>query len=74
MNVWKRLQGLLAGAPRQLGDVTAQHADDTSTVTLVEGGTLRVRGTSVAVGDRAFVVDGRIVGPAPTLPVVIQEE
>lgn len=68
-NVWKQFAQLLPGAPLLLGTVLADHADGTVTVQLLDGGLLRVTGSSV-VGDRVFVRDGEVIGPAPTLPGV----
>ena len=47
--------------------VAAVGTDGTSTVTTAAGGTLRVLGDSVAVGDKAYVRDGVIIGEAPNM-------
>ena len=69
-NPWKRLENLLPHSPLLAGDVTAHHPDGTSTVQLPDGSQLRVRGQSVAVGQKAFVQGGEIRGQAPNLAVV----
>ncbi len=45
----------------------AHNTDGTSSVTTVADGTMRLFGTSVAVGKKAFVKDGEIKGEAPNL-------
>lgn len=68
-NLLDRLFDLLPGDTVRLGDVTATHADGTVTVQLLEGGTLRVAGTS-ATGSRVYVQGSRITGDAPVLEFV----
>lgn len=62
-NPWAYLRALTAGEPRLGGTVTAHHSDGSSTVELLGGGVVRVRGTEVAVGQRAFVQGGKLDGP-----------
>lgn len=72
-NVWKRFQSLLPDDPLLVGEVAAHNADGTSTVTLPDGTTLRVRGQQVAVALNAFVRSGDVLGEAPALPIVMIE-
>jgi hypothetical protein len=67
-NLFKRFQGLLSRAPLLVGTVTAV-ADGLAMVTLPGGGMVNARGTAT-VGDKVFVRDGVIEGPAPDLEVV----
>lgn len=67
-NLWTRFRRLLPDNPLIIVTVTAHNVDGTSTVTTVAGGGMRVRGTDVAVGNKAYVQDGRILGEAPDLP------
>lgn len=67
-NLRKRLVDQLPKSPLQVGDVTAS-SGGISTVELIGGGTLRVRGTAT-IGSRVFVRSGAIEGPAPTLPLI----
>lgn len=67
-NVWSQFRRLLPSHALLSGEVTAHNADDTSLVELPDGAVLRVYGTQVAVGDRALVRAGEIVGEAPDLP------
>ena len=60
-NPWRQFEALLPTSPLLIGTVV--------TVELLGGGLLRVSG-SAAVGDRVFVREGQIEGPAPTLPTV----
>jgi len=66
-NVYVRFQRLLPREPLQIGTVAALNADGTSTVTLPSGGSVRVRGQSVAVGSKAFIRNGEVIGEAPNL-------
>lgn len=69
VNPWKRFISLLPGGVRTVGTVTGIHPlSGTSTVQLRNGSSVTVQGLSVPVGQRAFIVDGRITGPAPNLP------
>ena len=69
VNPWKKFIGLLPGGVRAVGTVTAVNtASGTNTVELRNGVPITARGTGVAVGSKAFVVDGQITGPAPELP------
>lgn len=67
-NLWARFRRLIAESPTVIVTVTTVGADGTSLVTTAGGGTMRVIGTEVAAGNKAFVRDGAIIGPAPNLP------
>lgn len=68
-----RKDGHAAGDGKESnGTVVTQHNDDTVTVELLDGGLLRVSGSS-AVGERVFVRDGQVEGIAPVLPSVVIE-
>ena len=77
-NAYVKLKQILPPAPVLVGLVTAHHEDDTSTVVLptqegrieyaagvAVGSTIRARGTTVPVGDKAFVRNGVIETRAP---------
>lgn len=66
-NPYKKFLDLLPPRPLQVGQVTATDSAG-ATVQLPSGATLRARGEA-AVGDRVFVRDGAIEGPAPSLPL-----
>lgn len=66
-NVWAQFARLLPQDPLLVGTVAAVHGDGTVSVTLVGGGTRRVRGTATA-GQSVYIRSGRIDGPAPGLP------
>lgn len=66
-NVYRQLQELLAPGLLQIGTVDSV-SSGMATITLVGGGTIIARG-SASPGDRVFVQDGVIQGPAPTLSV-----
>lgn len=68
-NLWKQFEGLLAPAPLLIGEVTAHRSDGKSEITLPSGETILARGTTVAVGQNAYVRDGLVEGEAPSLPV-----
>lgn len=73
-NPWSRWQSLTPEPALMVGEVVSIDAvAGTSVVQIppVAGGSLlRVSGTSVAVGDRAFVRGGVIEGAAPELELV----
>jgi len=70
-NPFAKFQALLAPGPLQIGKVTAW-ADGIATVELPGGGALQARGQAT-VGDKVFVRDGAIEGPAADLPTVAGE-
>jgi hypothetical protein len=65
-NIWKQFADLLPNSPRLIGTLVLDHGDGTATITLLDGGVLRVKGRATA-GQRVFVRDGRIEGEAPDL-------
>lgn len=67
-NLWRQFRELLPDDPLLIGEVLVHHDDGTSTVLLIDGGSLRVRGVDVDVGKKAFVRGGVIEGEAPDLP------
>lgn len=67
-NAWRGFRDLL---PRQrliIAVVDTHNADGTSTLTTLDGGTIRARGQSVSIGAQAYVRDGVVEGEAPVLP------
>lgn len=71
-NLWSQFAALLPQSPLLLGAVAAYHNDGTVTISLPDGGLLRVSAgnSTAAIGARVFVRDGIITGDAPTLPTV----
>lgn len=67
-NIWKQFEQLLPKDPLLIATVASQLSDGTSVVSFPGGGTAIVKGTSVAVGNKAFIQTGRIQGEAPNLP------
>lgn len=73
-NLWAAFQRLIPQSSLQIGTVLAiDAAAGTSTIELLGGGTLTVRGTDVSVGGRVFARAGVIEGQAPALPLIEQE-
>lgn len=66
-NPYKRLLGLLPQRPLIVGEVLAV-SDGVAMVELPGGSQIQARGDAT-VGDKVFVRDGVIEGPAPDLPV-----
>lgn len=67
-NLYRALRELLPEAPLQVATVVAVHAaTGESTVSWPGGNQQRVRGTTVAASNQAFVRNGVIEGPAPAL-------
>jgi hypothetical protein len=74
MNIWAQLKALLPDQPLLIGTVTEiDETAGTSAVTLLGGGTLYVRGTRVAIGQKAFIRAGVIEDAAPDLEEVLIE-
>lgn len=69
MNAYGRLLRLLPKDPLLIGTVTDHNDDGTSTLLLIDGRPIRVRGQDVAVGLKAFIRAGRVEGEAPNLPL-----
>lgn len=68
-NAYKIFKSLLPDPPLLVGEVTA-FADGTATIELPDGGTITALGEA-AIGDKVFVRNGAIEGPAPNLSVEI---
>ncbi|RKR79626.1 hypothetical protein C7436_1077 [Marinobacter nauticus] len=68
VNKFLRFRRLLPQRTRYTITIAAVNSDGTSIGTTRDGGKVRVLGDSVAVGTKAWVDDGRIVGEAPDLP------
>ncbi len=69
VNPWKRFISLLPGGSRVVGTVTyVSITNGTTTVQLRNGSDITAFGVSVAAGNKCFVKDGQVIGPAPNLP------
>lgn len=67
-NIYRQFLDLLPKRPLQSGEVTAVDAG-VATIMLPGGGVIQARGQAT-VGQRVFVRDGVIEGPAPALTYV----
>ncbi|MBF0368589.1 MAG: hypothetical protein HQL52_03940 [Magnetococcales bacterium] len=67
-NAYAKLKSLFPKTRLVVGTVDAHNADGTSTLTDASSREFTAQGTSVSVGNKAFVQDGRITGEAPSLP------
>ncbi len=67
-NLYNELLELMPGGVLDVGDVVAVGVG-VATVQLPGGGLLQARGQAT-VGQRVFVMDGVVQGPAPTLSYV----
>ena len=68
MNLFKRFMELVPGAdPLLVGTVTATTGTST-TLEVLGGGVVVVRGGGVAIGQKAFYRGGELAGDAPDLP------
>lgn len=67
-NLWRQFRRLLPRERTIIVDVNANNGDGTSTVTTQTGSTLVVQGEEVSAGNKAFVKEKAITGPAPDLP------
>lgn len=71
LNFYRQFKALVPDAPLQVGDVLAV-SNGIASVQFPGGGVLQARGQA-SVGQRVFVRDGAIEGPATTLTYVIAE-
>ncbi|WP_278404848.1 hypothetical protein [Pseudoalteromonas ruthenica] len=65
-NPLSRLTSVLANKQRTVVEVVQVHANDTTTVRHTDSSETTAIGSSVASG-KAYLEDGRIIGPAPDL-------
>lgn len=72
-NVFRRLREMLPQPAVLIAEVIAVHDDNTSSVEFPDGSQQRVRGTSVAVGQPAFVRNGVVEGLAPAREAIVIE-
>lgn len=69
-NIWTRFEKMLPGDTTEVVTVLAVNTDGTSRVQTMGGGEMLVVGTSVVVGNKAFVKGGEITAEAPNLTSV----
>lgn len=72
-NLYRRLLELVPQPAVLIAEVLAVNSDNTSTVEFPDGSQQRVRGTSVAVGQPAFVRNGIVEGLAPARAATVIE-
>lgn len=72
-NVFRRLREMLPQPAVLIAEIIAVHDDNTSSVEFPDGSQQRVRGTSVAVGQPAFVRNGVVEGLAPAREAIVIE-
>lgn len=68
VNPWTRFQRLLPRAGRYTVTVDQVLADGTSLATRRDGQAVRLKGSSVTAGNKAWVEGEQIIGEAPDLP------
>lgn len=66
-NVFRAFTSIFSGGAMSAGTVTAHNADGTSTISDAVGNSLIAQGQTVAVASKAFILDDRVQGEAPTL-------
>lgn len=66
-NTYNRFQSLVGKTSIDVITITTINGDGTSTGTTLSGASVTVKGTSVSVGQNAFVRAGEIVRQAPNL-------
>lgn len=72
VNPWSRFRQLLPRAARYIVTIQSVQADGTSLATRRDGEVVRLKGTSVEVGLKAWVEGQQIIGEAPDLPATTQ--
>lgn len=68
-NNWSRFKRLLPSDPLLVGTIEQTYPDGSATITLLGGGSMRVRGTGSA-GQKVYVRGGMIEGQAPSMTQV----
>ncbi|WP_043309567.1 hypothetical protein [Pseudomonas sp. ML96] len=69
VNIWKEFIGLLPGGVRTVATVKSINTTaGISEVELRTGTRVTVRGVDIPVNSKAYIADGVITGPAPSLP------
>ncbi|WOG28763.1 hypothetical protein [Endozoicomonas sp. 8E] len=66
-NIWLQFKSLIPEDGRTVATVIAKNGNGTSQVRLRDGSVITVRGESVGVGQKAFVLGGEMKGTAPSL-------
>ncbi|MEJ2790084.1 MULTISPECIES: hypothetical protein [unclassified Pseudoxanthomonas] len=70
-DLWGQFGDLIQEAPRLLATVTAHNGDGTSSVTLIDGSTTRVRNQlGGTIPYNVWVQDGKAIETGPNLPLV----
>lgn len=72
VNSWARFQRLLPRAGRYTVTINTINNDGTSYATRRDGQKVRLKGTLVEEGKRAWVEGEQIIGEAPSLPSYVQ--
>ena len=70
-NFYAEFRKILAPGQQQVATVNA-YEDGIAIVTLPGGDRCRAKGQA-QIGAKVFIQDGKIIGPAPDLPVIISE-
>lgn len=68
VNPWTRFKRLLPQSARYTVTIETNSADGTSLALRRDGELVRLQGTSVAPGNKAWVEGRQIIGEAPDLP------
>lgn len=68
-NLWAKFASLTPEAPLLIAQIVSHNADGTSSAQLPDDSIIRAQGQSIAIGQKAFIRDGRIEGQAPELQI-----
>lgn len=71
-NPWTRFKALLPASQRYSVTITEVLPNGTSLAERRDGATVRLNGSHVAAGQRAWVEGQQIIGPAPSLIEYVQ--
>jgi len=73
-NIWKKFSDLLPKKQLVIGTVVSiDNTNKVSVVALSDTTQVTVLGTSVIVGNKCFIEDGKITSEAPNIPIVSVE-
>lgn len=67
LNIYSAFNKLMPSTPKSTVEVLAVLTNGNSQVRTSNGVTITVSGDSVTAGNRAYVIDGSIVGAAPSI-------
>ncbi|WBA82898.1 hypothetical protein [Endozoicomonas sp. GU-1] len=66
-NIWQQFKALIPEGVRVVATIAANNGNGTSQAELRDGSVITVKGETVNVGEKAFILDGEIKGTASSM-------